>query len=108
MKLILPLLGLLGLVSAQTPFDKVKQCIYERCPSQAAKCDAACEKKLEQCADKCGIKVDQVCWGGCVGLFGPATNVALCAANQGCLASSEEMSFEAVGKLIDQLLRRED
>jgi hypothetical protein len=107
MKLLIPLLGLFGLVSAQSDFEKVKKCIYERCPSQAAKCDPACEAKLEKCADKCGIKVDQVCWGGCVGLFGPATNVALCAANQGCLSSSSDYSFESVGRLIDQLLRRE-
>ncbi len=90
MKFLLPVVGLAALASAQT-FDDVKKCIYAKCPDQAAKCDAKCEAKLETCANKCGLKVDQVCWGGCVGLFGPTTNVALCAANKGCLAPSEEV-----------------
>lgn len=87
MKLTIAVLGLVGYATAQSDFDQVKKCIYERCPDQASKCNASCEDKLEKCANKCGLKVDQVCWGGCVGLFGPATNVALCAANKGCLAS---------------------
>lgn len=88
MKFLLSAAVLFGVASAQN-FDDVKKCIYERCPDQAAKCDAKCEAKLETCANKCGLKVDQVCWSGCVGLFGPATNAALCAANKGCLAASE-------------------
>jgi hypothetical protein len=107
MKLVLAVLGLLGVASAQSDFEKVKQCIYAKCPSQSAKCDASCEAKLEKCANKCGLKVDQVCWGGCVGLIGPATNVALCAANNGCLASSNQFSFEEVGRVIDQFIRKE-
>lgn len=87
MKLLVALAAV-GLVSAQT-FDDVKKCIYKECPDQAAKCDDKCEAKLEKCADKCGLKVNQTCWGACVGLFGPATNVALCAANKVCLAASE-------------------
>lgn len=90
MKFILSTAVLTGVAVAQSDFDKVKKCIYERCPDQAAKCDANCEAKLEKCANKCGLKVDQACWGGCVGLFGPTTNVALCAANKGCLAASFE------------------
>lgn len=105
MKFLLPVVGLLGFASAQT-FDDVKKCIYEKCPDQASKCDATCEAKLEKCANKCGLKVDQACWGGCVGLFGPATNVALCAANKGCLSAKTDISFEEIGKLIDQFLRR--
>lgn len=107
MKLLIPV-ALVGLVSAQT-FDDVQKCIYERCPTEASKCDATCEAKLRKCADKCGLKVNQTCWGGCVGLFGPATNVALCAANKGCLAASEEaeFTFEDLGRMIDQYLRKE-
>lgn len=107
MKFILPTLALVGVASA-ADFETVKACIYERCPSQAAKCNDSCQAKLEKCADKCGLKVDQVCWGGCVGLFGATTNVALCGANQGCLNQSEnDISFEKLGQLIDQLLKRE-
>ncbi len=90
MKYLVPVLALLATTANTQDFNTVKQCIYERCPDQAAKCNASCEATLEKCANKCGLKVDQVCWGGCVGLFGPTTNVALCAANKGCLAASTE------------------
>jgi hypothetical protein len=79
--------AILGLASAQT-FEELEICINERCPAEAKKCDDNCKTKLKNCSVKCGLKVDQVCWGGCVGLFGPATNVALCAANKGCLNNS--------------------
>ena len=45
MKFLLPVVGLVGLASAQT-FDDVKKCIYAKCPTQASKCDASCEAKL--------------------------------------------------------------
>lgn len=109
MKFILPTIALIGAASAAPDFETVKACIYERCPTQASKCDKSCEAKLEKCADKCGIKVDQVCWGGCVGLFGATTNVALCAANQGCLnqAETKDITFEDLGRFIDELLRKD-
>jgi hypothetical protein len=105
MKFILPVVALVGVASAQT-YDDVQKCIYERCPTESAKCDAKCEDKLRKCADKCGLQVNQTCWGGCVGLFGPATNVALCAANKGCLSSAFDVSFEQLGKYIDSFLNQ--
>lgn len=91
--------AILGLASAQT-FEDVEKCIYEKCPTEASKCDATCNAKLRSCADRCGLKLNQTCWAGCVGLFGATTNVALCAANKGCLAAAldeengEDFTFE--------------
>lgn len=84
MKFILPAIAVLGVATA-AEFEDVKKCIYERCPTQASKCNDSCEQKLEKCADKCGLQFNQLCWTNCVGLFGATTNVALCANNQKCL-----------------------
>ena len=87
MKAILVLLVLVALIAAQSP--ELVKCIEQKCPDQYKKCKATsgCEAKLNKCAAKCGEKLNQSCWTLCLGLPGAAANVALCAVNQGCIAS---------------------
>lgn len=80
MKVIL-LAVILAFAFAQSP--ELVECIESRCPDAYKKCLAAtgCEDKVKRCAEKCGEVYDFSCWSGCVGLFGKATNVCVCAVN---------------------------
>lgn len=44
---------------------------------------------MDKCADKCGTQVNKLCWTTCIGLPGAAANLAVCAANVGCVGVSE-------------------
>ena len=90
---------LVAAVAAVNPDDitRLKGCINEKCPSEYSKClgKSGCEDKLESCAYKCDIKVDTLCWGGCLGIFNTvAINACTCAVNQGCLDNSSATSFD--------------
>ena len=90
-KLINILIVLLCLFAFGLPkYEELKKCISERCPKQYAAClkNGKCEAKLEKCADKCGVKVDQTCWTFCIGLPGATADCAVCAVNQGCIANA--------------------
>ena len=84
MKAILIVL-ILAIAYAQSP--ELEACIKEKCPDQYQKChdDGVCEEKVKKCAEKCGEVYDFGCWSGCVGLFGKATNVCICAVNEKCI-----------------------
>ena len=87
-KLINILVVLLCLFAFGLPkHDELKKCLKERCPDQYDKCLKAkgCEDKLDKCADKCGVKLNQTCWTLCLGLPGAAANVCICAVNQACI-----------------------
>lgn len=87
MKVLIVVLLLLTLVISPSP--ELEKCIEDKCPDQYKKCKSTkgCEDKLNKCADKCGEKFNQSCWTSCLGLIpGAATNVALCAVNQGCIS----------------------
>jgi hypothetical protein len=96
MKAVLVLLLLVALALAfkadpSTPEEitALKKCIAEKCPDQYAKClkAAKCEKKLTDCAYKCGTTSDnQSCWTLCIGLPGATANAAICALKQGCVS----------------------
>jgi hypothetical protein len=80
MKFILPLVALLGLATAE-PIDDLIACVEVRCPDQYAKCkaNASCESKLRSGADKCGLVVNQICWGSVIMFNNPAIAVCNCA-----------------------------
>jgi hypothetical protein len=98
MKKIILFVALVALISAFNLVqnvgisDKLAQCGKEKCPTQYSKCEstAGCADKIDNCANKCGEKVNQICWTGCVGITGPASALALCVANAGCLNNGFE------------------
>ncbi len=51
---------------------------------------SGCAEKINKAADKCGEKINQVCWIQYVGFTGAAANLALCVANSGCLNQNFE------------------
>lgn len=52
---------------------------------------SGCEKKLSNCAEKCGEKVAQTCWTLCIGLPGAAANVCTCAVGKGCIKNASKI-----------------
>lgn len=96
MKVILFTLLLVALVFAQSP--ALTECIEKKCPEQYTKCKSSsgCEDKLRKCANKCGEKIAQTCWTLCLGITGAATNVALCAVNQGCITNASAIDRAAL------------
>ena len=65
---------------------------------------SGCEADLERCADKCGVKVNVLCWTFCLGVAGPASAAATCAVNQGCL-NNNKINWEEIGRKIDDLIK---
>ena len=96
MKVLLIIVLLAVIINAQSP--ELEACLEKKCPDQYKKCKATsgCESKLRKCADKCGEKLNQTCWTLCLGLPGAAANVALCAVNQGCIASMSKTDRAAL------------
>ena len=91
--------------------DDMKVCMSEQCNDLYTQCQkkSGCEAKIEKCADKCGIKVNQLCWGSCIGLLSgpPYLDLLTCAANH-CMDKSEsEINFEQIGKMIDEFIKSE-
>lgn len=64
---------------------------------------------MVSCANKCGLKVNYLCWLGCAGSSSAAVQIsalANCAASN-CISNVEEITFEQIGKAIDEYLRSE-
>ena len=91
--------------------DDMKVCMSEKCHDLYDQClkKSGCEAKIEKCANKCGVKVDQLCWGGCIGLFSgpPYLDLLTCGANN-CMSKVEsEITFEEIGRIIDEFIKSE-
>lgn len=100
--------------ATQQEVDQMKVCLQDYCPTQYLACKnySGCENKITNCAlNTCGVQVNQSCWVGCIGIFtvlnSAYQDVLFCGAAN-CFASVESpVSFEQIGRAIDEYLRSE-
>ena len=80
MKVIILAILLITLINAQK-YDDLEKCLSNKCNGNLTACREKnnCESNLYKCADKCGLKVDKICWGFCLNFESTAVATCTCA-----------------------------
>ena len=85
-------------------------CIEAKCPNQWAACqkDSKCVPTLQKCQSKCGVK--QTCWELCLAgeKDSAATDVAKCAAANGCLTETRVVLAADPQECIEKYCKAEE